>query len=675
MVPQSNNIRAYTRQRARPVNNKRASYGVTSSGSEEFTDIPPPARARTVVSRSPLMLREDLGADNNMARYNKREKDEDLFLQLAQDDEENAAPRYERVSSRLSQHDKRRSLPAEAALDSTTERRPKSSGNVFPRASSRLNGLTGDAQRQRFSPSREPVVAEDAVSLSGRSVSGRTNRFSSGPTLSRLAERVRSPEMPLFGRRRPSYGAASSIGYRSGQTPGKPQDSQEESPADSSEPKRSLPDSNSVDSQTADTVWDELDDLKSRIKKLELTGKLPPTSAAAVSGESAERPRTATTAPTTIDSSPKREKKPEPSTPADLESKQSVPENTVGGPSSANIHPLLHSALAKARPLLNPMLYRSLEATASDALQLAAMTGSAGPQGTTFSAASIINGVTASDRHVRRKADTMCRNLTDLTLALCEGKHEAASVTNSPVVLEPVRNSPSIRYSRSSLGVGEAPPGANRPMSRLEARRSSILGIPPGGSPRDRSVGDVSVSASDVEATPPTQGFRRTSRTASRLLAARQPRFEDVSGDEDPTMRPPSRAMTDAGAFRARLTSRRESAHLHDSPSATETPSDFKSFLNARRSRDSNSGAFNSNKELSRAASLNLDSRRRWTKEATPPPVVVEEEGSDGEFVSQRSLTQPKRRVVSQFAGESRRESEGLGRRQSLGLRRGLAVE
>ena len=158
----------------------------------------------------------------------------------------------------------------------------------------------------------------------------------------------------------------------------------------------------------------------------------PATSAAAVSSEINDRPRTATTAPTTIDSSPKHEKPnssekkiehdPEPEPEPASATIEPPLEYVVGGPHAANIHPTLHSALAKAKPLLNGSLYRTLEATAADALQLAAMTGSAGPQGTALTAAAIINGVTVSDRHVRRKADTMCRNLTDLVLALCEGK-------------------------------------------------------------------------------------------------------------------------------------------------------------------------------------------------------------------------------------------------------------
>ncbi len=54
------------------------------------------------------------------------------------------------------------------------------------------------------------------------------------------------------------------------------------------------------------TVWDELDDIKSRIHRLELTGKIPATSGAAMSRVSDERPPTATTTVTTISTSPKR---------------------------------------------------------------------------------------------------------------------------------------------------------------------------------------------------------------------------------------------------------------------------------------------------------------------------------------------------------------------------------
>ncbi|KAK3110110.1 hypothetical protein LTR53_015946 [Teratosphaeriaceae sp. CCFEE 6253] len=642
----------------------------------------------------------------DMARRGGRH-DEDLFLALAQDNEDDgvrASGRDERAPSRLSQAGKRRSLPPTAPMDPGSERRPKSSGNVFPRSASRLSGFPSDLQRHVDRYRQSPGRAEDVASVSGRSVSGRAGRFGSAPEAvpasTRLAERMRSPDLPSFGRRRPSYGAplqAQTQRDRQMSLAGKAHDSQDESPIDSSEPK---PDSASIES-TADTVWDELDELKSRIKKLEWTGKAPPTSGAGASGDSSDRPRTATTAPTTVEPSPKHERKPS------AKPKPSLMEPTVGGPTAANIHPLLHAALAKAKPLLNAPLYRSLEATAADALQLAAMTGSAGPQGTTFSAASIINGVTVSDRHVRRKADTMCRNLTDLTLALCEGKHAAPAVAAaSPIVFEPLRAASSLRPSRSRMGRGGSPGGgpAERPMSRLEARRTSILGLPPtgnsvngGSSVRGHSTEDV--SASEHESTPshaPPPPSRRVSRAGSRLPPARMPRYgEDGSGDEDPTIRPPSRAMTDIGGLRARAT-KPPRASEHESPGqpASESPGLRSGMLAARRSANANAGAFESNRDRdqqqqqqsSRVVSLNADAgrQRRWGREATPP-VLEEEMGDAGEFRSPSATQQqqqpPRRRITSlggQFSGGRRGGVGGEPQRTgslSLGLRRGVVAE
>ncbi|KAK5703561.1 hypothetical protein LTR17_022015 [Elasticomyces elasticus] len=642
----------------------------------ERSAIPPPLSARLRSRSTAATGARELShkreraqhatGTEDMARRSKP-REEDLFLELARDSEErDARPPSrggDRTTSRLSQLGNRRSLPPEGGLASASDRRPKSSGNVFPRPSSRLGGFPSDLQRHvdryKQSPGQVAGAADDVVSTSGRSfsMSGRPNRFANVPEnvpTSRLRERLQSPEMPSFGRGRPSYGAPAPKD-RQAQESSTARDSQDESPAGSSEPK---PDSASVES-TTDTVWDELDDLKTRIKKLEVTGKPSPTPGAPVSGDSSDRPRTATTAPTTIESSPKHERKPE------AEVKAAPTEPGIGGPNAANIHPLLHAALKKAKSLLNGPLYRSLEATAVDALQLAAMTGSAGPQGTTFSAASIINGVTVSDRHVRRKADTMCRNLTDLTLALCEGKHEAPSVTASPVILEPLKKTPSIRYSRSSLGRDISPSAAGeRPMSRLDARRTSILGLPPTGATSRRSSAE-DVSTSEQEYTPShTQPTLR--RASSRLLSSRMRRYDDASGDEDPTIRPPSRAMTEVSSnLRNRVNAQRE----RDSPGQQESPS-LRSGLATRRA---NAGAFESNREQSRVLSLNSDvGRRRWAKESTPP-VMEEEMNDDGEY---QPSSQPRRRVTSLSQFSTRRmAAEPPSRATSLSQRRQAVAE
>lgn len=607
-------------------------------------------------------------------------KDRDLFLELAQDAEEDDGrppSRANRTESRLAKAAKRRSLPIEPTLTSASDQRPKSSGGPHTgRPSSRLDafpsGLQRHLDRYRSPPSRTSFNPDDAASTSGRSGIGRLSRYSNAPERSPLSpdqgDRIRSPEVPSFGRRRPSFGSAAMYRGRQNQLSGQAQDSPDESPANSSDRKRSLPDSASIDSQTPDTVWDELDDLKSRIKKLELTGKTPATPGAGASGDSSERPRTATTAPTTIESSPKQERKPDPG------AKAAVQEIAVGGSTVANIHPTLHTALRKAKSLLNPSLYRALEATASDALQLAAMTGSAGPQGTAFSAASIINGVTVSDRHVRRKADAMCRNLTDLCLALCEGKHDAASVIASPITLEPIRSSPTIRYTRSSIGPTDnlsRPVG--RPMSRLEARRTSILGTQRstslGTSPRE-SLGDV--SASEQESTPsqlkgPSRDLRRGHRASSRLLTVHPPGYDDISGDENPAIRPPSRAMTDYGLPRARTGARSE----YNSSGQAGSPS----FRESLASRRVNIGAAESNRDSSRIPSISSEAgRRRWVKESTPP--VVEEEGGEGNDYQPPS--QSRRRITSLGHFMSRRSATATelpGRATSLSSRRHVLVE
>ncbi|KAI7521167.1 hypothetical protein KC316_g19616, partial [Hortaea werneckii] len=79
---------------------------------------------------------DDREVDHARARDGAGRK-EDLFLELAQDsDEDNARPpsRNERAASRLSQAAKRKSLPADAEIANLTspgEQRPKSSGSAI----------------------------------------------------------------------------------------------------------------------------------------------------------------------------------------------------------------------------------------------------------------------------------------------------------------------------------------------------------------------------------------------------------------------------------------------------------------------------------------------------------------------------------------------------------------
>ncbi|KAJ6446407.1 LPXTG-motif cell wall anchor domain-containingprotein [Purpureocillium lavendulum] len=199
------------------------------------------------------------------------------------------------------------------------------------------------------------------------------------------------------------------------------------------------------------TVWDELDDLKSRIHRLELTGKLPSTSGAAVSRMSDERPATATTTVTTMSLSPKRQPGGQ------------VADAVSTTSSQREGHPLLVSALAKSKPFMSPDVYRALESAASDAVGLSALMGSPGQPGPISSGASVIGtGGNVTDRQLRRKADSVCRSLTELCVALGED-----------VTLQP-RLAPPAQVNMAQMD-GPATPTMPKTYSGLPApRRSSI---------------------------------------------------------------------------------------------------------------------------------------------------------------------------------------------------------
>ena len=353
-----------------------------------------------------------------------------------------------------------------------------------------------------------------------------------------------------------------------------------------------------VSTTAPSTVWDELDDLKSRIRKLELTGKPPPPSGPAASVAAAstgERPRTATTTVTTMSSSPKRAR-----------GGSSSPIASNAGNDETSPHPLLKSALTKAKESMPSDSYRALEAVASDALTLAKMTHSA----TSASGGSHSTSTPAAiDRQLKRKADSLCRNLTELCIAFpaAAHAHESDLTLTQPnrrsvIALRPGSCDTSsadpnavARFSRArSLDPEQAtpPPSASaRVFSRLEARRSSLLasGSPTTGSPTTNvesgaspgtAVAGVAAAAASRDAAPtPTQTtLSRTSTVLGRIqrhaLAVApdghtaipaNPAFEQHlhSSLDDRHMasgRPVSRAVTDFGRSRSTATASRRTS-------------------------------------------------------------------------------------------------------------------
>ncbi|PYH95536.1 hypothetical protein BO71DRAFT_322895 [Aspergillus ellipticus CBS 707.79] len=301
------------------------------------------------------------------------------------------------------------------------------------------------------------------------------------------------------------------------------------------------------------TVWDELEDLKSRIKKLELTGKLPPSSQEAISSASGERPRTATTTVTTVSSSPKRGRK------ASTASGEPDP-NAIPSP----IHPLLHSALSKAKELLSNEVYTALEVTVTDALALSSLLGSSkAPSG----GVSIVNGYTPSDRRAMRKADSVCRSLTELCLALSDEQQLCKQQLSIPDdrVEEPQFNgddedtiTPSLSFRRSTIQEPESlsrRQSTNRVTSRLEARRASFATNPALDSQNthmnNELVSDAKLTQSPGSSVPPT----RLSRLSTSLRAKRVHTDDEALPDQSPQIRSISRSMTDsvnpAGTYRA----------------------------------------------------------------------------------------------------------------------------
>jgi hypothetical protein len=334
------------------------------------------------------------------------------------------------------------------------------------------------------------------------------------------------------------------------------------------------------------TVWDELDELKSRIKKLELTGKLPSSSAAAMS--TAERPQTATTTVTTMSSSPRQGK-----------SSILPGEGGIDGV-PVTVHPLLHEALRKARPVLSADVYQKLEATASDALQLASVMGA----GLNAGNASVIGASSSAERQLRRRADSMCRGLTELTIAL-------SARPKTPPLLQPFRPSsreasstfghttpPTTSYSldsnsrykrRFSNDPEDARPSAMaRVQSRLENRRASLLQNSMVNSPQEYAS-DIAVhTPASVQSQNQLQpsSSSRLNRAATRLRGRRATGgadgADDSENDSSPSVRPVSRARTDVSlrhrSARDRTSLGREYTSSHPLPSfvrkGTEAPAE-----------------------------------------------------------------------------------------------------
>jgi len=278
------------------------------------------------------------------------------------------------------------------------------------------------------------------------------------------------------------------------------------------------------------TVWDELEELKSRIHRLELTGKLPPTSSAAISRASDERPPTAHTNATTLSASPKR-------------NTSNAIQSTEPAALPKDNHPLLHSALAKSKEFLAPAVYDALEAATADALALVVMMGTAGQPGPISSRTSNIESGTGTvtDRQLRKKADSVCRSLTELCLALSEGAGTGIGVaktqqTPATPIDDATVTSPTVTQF-SGIATQRRPSApANRAIelttspravSRFEEKRIGALGSSTLPSPRYTSNLFNATIDAQAPAPAPAAAGRKTSLLFSRTRRAGTEEPED----------------------------------------------------------------------------------------------------------------------------------------------------
>ncbi|KAL8843949.1 MAG: hypothetical protein Q9176_001644 [Flavoplaca citrina] len=476
------------------MNSSQAERGVTSDASphrqRHNADNDDDDTLRTVDESKPSTSRLTNGS--NAASHNGGKEDdhpysshEDLFLHLARADSEagNNSDTTKEINRRGSDF----GVSAYQPVRSTRRlsNRPASSGREF--AEDKVSRWSRSSQNDvplnsRYSSPREQKYAASAHPLDQTNHRYLPSEFSSKPSFA--SSRIRnhpnrdtSPELPVSSGRRQSIAGSRSrtrpLTYKQSARSHVSGNQYDSSPfAQDTQLHQGIPPdgTESTTSTTApSTVWDELDDLKSRIRKLELTGTLPSSSGAAMASVANDRPRTATTTMTTASSSPK-----------DRIHRNISPEaSTVKGTDTSTLHPLLHAALAKAKPLINANTYTALETAASDALTLAAMTGASNPSGPKRSAQDTSR---SNDRQVRRKADCLCRGLTELCIALSEERTSTESTTAD--AQEGSRENP------HDNATGTSPPGdprrlrsssqdpdrpSSRIISRLEARRTSLI--------------------------------------------------------------------------------------------------------------------------------------------------------------------------------------------------------
>jgi hypothetical protein len=482
--------------------------------------------------------------------------DEDLFLNIA-DDAAQLQARQDRLRSRLARANNRHSTPSALHTSSPVAYSHKASPSASrvpsaldtrPATHARRASLLNSSSASRLQSPRSPASPLTRHRLPELSTKPSFNFASKKDAELSPREFLAS----INSSRRQSFADTETPAKRSYTHAYRPSNLQHWSTGDDirpDEPRTPLPlpdqtnDNDGSESHAstgpAVSVWDELDELKTRIRKIELGGKIPPTSGAIVSQASGDRPRTANTSATTVSSSPNQVRRSDPSPASSI----------IGTPSSTKIQAILRDALAKTKQYTTPSVYRTLEATATEALAMSELANNP-PQGSLHASTSMLNGVGGGlDRQLRRKADNLCRSLTELCIAMCDSKSTlpspasrlSASVSRRPSVQVNGESTP-VRETTEKEGGSFTGVSPSRALSRIEARRSSMLAASTSGSQRDSSQEPPGSAGSQSR-------FQRSSASFHR---SRPSVDHDDDDDDDPTLtlRAPSRAMTDFRAVR-----------------------------------------------------------------------------------------------------------------------------
>ncbi|KAI5292332.1 hypothetical protein KEM52_006431, partial [Ascosphaera acerosa] len=355
------------------------------------------------------------------------------------------------------------------ARSSSSRKIARMSMPVFPKENRNVDSPDrerekGESRVRRSPPSLHPYDEASRLRYFGRnprSVEGSDKRGDKSPSAletrfqrSKQTGLEMSSTMPLQSHQQPSYvhqtkqGAASSLSssthnsrsWGSSCFTEKQQLNMQQQQQEQQQEQQQQARSEEFNDATSE-VWNELDDLKSRIARLEITGKIEPTPGSQLQARersAANRPKTATVTGTPAQSrrqSPRRSHSVQENhldvsagnTRVSSRIDGSVTPNT-GAPNNVNVdqlHPLLHHSLEKAKQHLSSNVFRTLYETAQDALVAAALLGSTANGASSANGASNGQGISTgsaghNERQARRKVDSVCRGLTELCLALSE---------------------------------------------------------------------------------------------------------------------------------------------------------------------------------------------------------------------------------------------------------------